>query len=67
VALEQWHPKQRGKLQKDGHYLLEMPYADDRELIMDILRHVPEVEVLEPAALRKKVVEKLRAALAEMQ
>jgi predicted DNA-binding transcriptional regulator YafY len=67
VALEQWHPKQRGKLQKDGYYVLEIPYADDRELIMDILRHVPEVEVLEPPALREKVVEKLRAGLAVMQ
>jgi predicted DNA-binding transcriptional regulator YafY len=46
--------------------VLEMPYADDRELIMDILRHVPEVEVLEPLELREKVVEKLRAGLAAM-
>jgi len=67
VALEQWHPKQRGKLQKDGRYLLEVPYADDRELVMDILRHVPEVEVLAPTELRAKVVEKLRAGLAGMQ
>ncbi|OYY94998.1 MAG: transcriptional regulator [Hydrogenophilales bacterium 28-61-23] len=66
VALEQWHPKQRGKLHKDGHYLLELPYADERELVMDILRHVPEVEVLEPVELREKVVEKLRAGLARM-
>ncbi len=63
VALEQWHPKQRGKLQKDGHYLLEVPYSDDRELVMDILRHVPEVEVLAPKPLRDKVAEKLRAGL----
>lgn len=66
VALEQWHPKQRGKLLKDGRYTLEMPYADDRELIMDILRHVPEVEVLAPAELRAAVIQKLRAGLASM-
>ncbi len=64
VALEQWHPKQRGKLLKDGRYQLEMPYADDRELIMDILRHVPEVEVLAPTELRDAVISKLRAGLA---
>ena len=63
IALEQWHPKQRGKLQRDGRYLLEVPYADDRELIMDILRHVPEVEVLAPEALREAVIGKLRAGL----
>jgi predicted DNA-binding transcriptional regulator YafY len=67
VVLEQWHPKQRGKLLNDGRYVLEMPYADDRELIMDILRHVPEVEVLEPVELRAMVVEKLRAGLAAIQ
>jgi predicted DNA-binding transcriptional regulator YafY len=63
IALEQWHPRQRGKLQRDGRYLLEVPYADDRELIMDILRHVPEVEVLAPEALREAVIGKLRAGL----
>jgi predicted DNA-binding transcriptional regulator YafY len=63
VALEQWHPKQRGKLMRDGRYQLEIPYADERELVMDILRHVPEVEVLAPDSLRAKVVEKLRAGL----
>jgi predicted DNA-binding transcriptional regulator YafY len=66
VALEQWHPKQRGKFAKDGSYVLEMPYADDRELVMDILRHVPEVEVLAPVELREKVIEHLRAGLAGM-
>ncbi|MEW5789201.1 MAG: YafY family protein [Pseudomonadota bacterium] len=63
VALEQWHPKQRGKLLRNGRYVLEVPYADDRELVMDILRHMPEVEVLAPARLRRNVAEKLRAGL----
>lgn len=63
VALEQWHPKQRGRMLRNGRYLLELPYADDRELIMDILRHVPEVEVLAPAKLRRAVADRLRAGL----
>ncbi len=67
VALEQWHPKQRGRLLKDGRYVLEVPYSDMRELVMDILRHVPEVEVLAPPALRQGVRERLRAGLARMQ
>ena len=29
-----------------------MPYSDDRELVMDILKYGPDVEVLEPEALR---------------
>ncbi|MCU0841612.1 MAG: YafY family transcriptional regulator [Thiobacillaceae bacterium] len=67
VALEQWHPKQRGRLLGDGRYVLEVPYSDDRELAMDILRHVPEVEVLAPAALRENVLGKLRAGLARLE
>lgn len=67
VALEQWHPRQRGKLRKDGSYQLEIPYADDRELIMDILRHVPEVDVIKPVELRRKLVAHLQAGLARMQ
>ena len=66
VAAESWHPKQRGRFEADGSYVLELPYADPRELMMDILRHVPEVEVLGPEALREVVAEKLRAGVEKM-
>ena len=66
VAAENWHPKQRGRFEADGTYKLELPYADPRELVMDILRHVPEVEVLGPKALRDLVAEKLRAGVEKM-
>lgn len=55
VAHEQWHPKQKGTLEADGSYTLELPYADDRELIMDILKFGADVEVLGPAALKRRV------------
>ena len=42
--------------------MLEIPYSDDRELLMDILRHGADVEVLEPAELRKRVKEALGEA-----
>jgi len=64
VATEQWHPKQKGHLERDGAYLLELPYADDRELIMDILKYGPDCEVLEPDDLRKRVRERAAATLA---
>ena len=67
VAAETWHPKQRGRFDADGTYLLELPYADPRELAMDILRHVPEVQVLGPPALRAMVEERLRAGLERIQ
>lgn len=62
VAAQRWHPKQRARVEQDGSYVLELPYADDRELVMEILKFGPEVEVLAPAALRKRVAERLRAA-----
>ncbi len=62
IAQQQWHPKQTGEW--DGKdYLLSIPYADDRELIQDILRHSPNVFVEKPVALRKKVQNKLQSAL----
>ncbi len=63
VANEQWHPHQKGGFDAEGYYILELPYADDRELIMDILKYGSDVEVLEPAALRDRVTEMLRDTL----
>ena len=59
VAHEQWHPKQKGTLEKNGSYVLELPYADDRELIMDILKFGADVEVLGPAGLKRRVREQI--------
>ncbi len=64
VALEQWHPQQKSRFDREGRYVLEIPYSDDRELIMDILRHLPEVEVLKPEALRQQVLARLQEGLA---
>ncbi|MGH8681965.1 MAG: helix-turn-helix transcriptional regulator [Burkholderiales bacterium] len=64
VSAEQWHPQQKGRFERDGSYLLELPFSDHRELAMDILRHGPHVEVLEPASLREAVKAQLAAALA---
>ena len=55
VAREQWHPRQNGQYELDGSYVLEVPYSDSRELIMDILKHGSNVEVLSPARLREEV------------
>lgn len=63
VASQDWHPKQKGEVDKDGSYCLSLPYADDRELVMDILKYGPDVEVLEPEALRKRVADQLGAAV----
>jgi len=64
VSSEEWHPRQRSSFDREGRYVLEFPYSDHRELVMDILRHGAEVEVLAPEDLRLKVRETLQAALA---
>jgi predicted DNA-binding transcriptional regulator YafY len=64
VAAEAWHPQQKSRFEADGSYLLEVPFSDHRELAMDILRHGPHVEVLEPASLRAAVKAQLAEALA---
>lgn len=63
VGSEIWHPDQRGVFDPAGRYTLELPYRDDRELLLEILKHGAGVEVLAPAQLRKKVrAEHSRAA-----
>lgn len=64
VAAERWHPKQRGTLLADGRYELELPYAVDTELVMDILRHGEHCEVVGPPELRARVKAALASALA---
>jgi len=61
VATETWHPQQKGWFDEGGSYVLEFPFSDDRELIMDILKHGPAVEVISPASLRKRIQEQAEA------
>lgn len=55
VSAEQWHPDQRSHTLPDGRYELHVPYSQPPELLMDILRHGPHVEVLAPPELRAAV------------
>lgn len=64
VAKEVWHPRQQGEFDAEGRYVLKVPYSMDTEILMDVLRHGPEVEVLEPASLRDRVRERLKQARA---
>ncbi len=62
VADEKWHPQQEGQWIADGRYELRIPYQNQRELVMDIMRHGPNVEVITPDELRSEVKEQLRRA-----
>lgn len=65
VAAERWHPKQNARFLDDGRYELTVPYGDDRELVLDILRYGPDVEVVSPKSLRKTIKKKLKEALSQ--
>jgi predicted DNA-binding transcriptional regulator YafY len=62
VADEHWHPRQQMQFQPDGGLELRVPYGDPRELLMDILKHGADVEVLAPPTLRRQVHETLKQA-----
>ena len=62
VRSEIWHDAQQGRELPDGGYELKVPYADARELEMDILRHGENVEVTAPAELGKTIAGRLTTA-----
>jgi len=63
VSREIWHPEQESFFDENGCYVLKIPYSDERELIMDILKYGPDLEVLGPKTLKTSVTSRLQAAL----
>lgn len=64
VQAERWHKAQLAETLADGSYRLRVPYADERELLMDILRHGRHVEVEAPPSLRQRVADEVAALAA---
>ncbi len=62
VADERWHPQQESSFLSDGRYELRIPYRHAHELVMDILRYGPDVEVVAPEELRREVADRLQRA-----
>ena len=62
VADEVWHSRQAGRIEADGSYVLELPYSQEPELVMDLLRYGAGVCVLAPETLRATVARELAAA-----
>ncbi|HET7308188.1 MAG TPA: WYL domain-containing protein [Gammaproteobacteria bacterium] len=63
VKVEQWHPRQVQDFDDEGRYILKIPYSREEELMMDILKYGPDVEVLEPAELRLHIKDRLNEAI----
>ncbi len=66
VSREEWHPAQRSEFLPDGRWRLQLPYVDDTELLMDLLRHAGQVAVVAPAPLRNAFAARLRQAVAAL-
>lgn len=63
VAEETWHPDQVGYWDSEG-YELQVPFSDERELVMEVLKYGPDCEVVAPEGLRETVAERLRRGAA---
>jgi predicted DNA-binding transcriptional regulator YafY len=61
ISRETWHPEQSSNYDSNGFYILRVPYSQDTELVMDILKYAAEVEVLEPPELRARVEHRIAA------
>jgi predicted DNA-binding transcriptional regulator YafY len=62
VRGEQWHPGQTMQDEEGGFLRLDVPYAHPQEILMDVMRHGQNVEVLAPASLRSAAAEAHRKA-----
>jgi len=63
VAQEHWHAQQQSRWLPDGSYELSLPYSHPAELVMDLLKYGPEVEVISPRSLRELVRQRLEQSL----
>ena len=66
VSKEEWHPAQHSDWQAEGRWHLSVPYVDSTELLMDLLRHAGQVEVLAPPELRAAFEQRLLVAVAQL-
>lgn len=62
VKHDVWHEFQQMAVQDDGSLILTIPACHEAEITMEILKHGAQVEVLEPAWLRKKLIKEIEAA-----
>ena len=66
VSREEWHPEQEARWLEDGRWRLELPFVDPTELLMDLLRHAGEVQVISPASLKTAYEDRLRQAVRKL-
>lgn len=63
VRGEIWHEKQGEVVEADGSLVLRIPVSHEAEILMEILKHGSQVEVLEPAWLRERVIQEMESSI----
>jgi len=63
VRGELWHEGQGEIVEADGSLVLSLPVSHEAEIIMEILKHGSQVEVLEPDWLRERVIKEMQSAV----
>jgi len=63
ITAEKWHANQVQILEPSGHLILKVPFSNQQELVMDILRYGPDVQVLAPESLKHHIRHRLKDAL----
>ena len=63
VRGELWHERQVETVEADGSLLLTIPVSHEAEIMMEILKHGSQVEVLEPVWMRDKVIDEMESAV----
>jgi len=61
VSKELWHPKQQGRVLENENYELKIPYNNDTELVMDILRYGAGVKVMSPQDLADRISKEIES------
>lgn len=67
VKDEVWHEAQSEVVEADGALIRTLPASHEAEIMMEILKHGSQVEVLEPDWLREMVREEIRASAKNYQ
>jgi predicted DNA-binding transcriptional regulator YafY len=63
VKGELWQQGQLEEVEADGSLVLTIPVSREAEIMMEILKHGSQVEVVEPGWLREKVIEEMERAV----
>lgn len=63
VREEVWHEGQTEYFQEDGSLVRTIPVSHEAEIMMEVLKHGSQVQVLEPAWFREMVVKEIKTAI----